>query len=62
MAGATTNADAIKIPPRPVVFVGRVLHHTGALKQAIRNVVPLAEPNGQPFLPIYNDHILLHSL
>ncbi|MGA9853614.1 MAG: class I SAM-dependent methyltransferase [Gammaproteobacteria bacterium] len=38
-----------------VVYSWGVLHHTGALWQALENVVPLVKPGGQLFIAIYND-------
>jgi 2-polyprenyl-6-hydroxyphenyl methylase/3-demethylubiquinone-9 3-methyltransferase len=32
-----------------------VLHHTGAMWQAIENVVPLVAPSGRLFIALYND-------
>lgn len=38
-----------------VVYSWGVLHHTGAMWQAIENVLPLVRPGGQLFIAIYND-------
>lgn len=38
-----------------VVYSWGVLHHTGAMWEALANVVPLVRPGGQLFLAIYND-------
>jgi 2-polyprenyl-3-methyl-5-hydroxy-6-metoxy-1,4-benzoquinol methylase len=38
-----------------VVYSWGVLHHTGALWQALANAAPLVAKNGQLFLSIYND-------
>ena len=38
-----------------VVYSWGVLHHTGAMWQAIENVVPLVAPNGRLFIALYND-------
>ena len=38
-----------------VVYSWGVLHHTGALWQALENVVPLVRPGGKLFIAIYND-------
>lgn len=38
-----------------VVYSWGVLHHTGALWQALGNVSPLVSPGGQLFIAIYND-------
>ena len=41
--------------PADVVYSWGVLHHTGALWQALDNVAALVAPHGQLFLAIYND-------
>lgn len=38
-----------------VVYSWGVLHHTGAMWQALANVAPLVAPKGQLFISIYND-------
>lgn len=38
-----------------VVYSWGVLHHTGAMWQALENVAPLVAPGGQLFISIYND-------
>ncbi len=38
-----------------VVYSWGVLHHTGAMWQALENVVPLIKERGQLFISIYND-------
>jgi SAM-dependent methyltransferase len=38
-----------------VVYSWGVLHHTGAMWDALESVVPLVAPNGQLFIAIYND-------
>ena len=38
-----------------IVYSWGVLHHTGQMKQALNNVVPLVKPGGQLFIAIYND-------
>lgn len=38
-----------------VVYSWGVLHHTGRMWEALANVVPLAAPQGQLFVSIYND-------
>lgn len=38
-----------------VVYSWGVLHHTGAMWDALANVAPLARPGGQLFVSIYND-------
>ena len=38
-----------------VVYAWGVLHHTGDMRQAFENTVPLVRPGGRLFLSIYND-------
>ena len=38
-----------------VVYSWGVLHHTGSMWDALKNVVPLVTKNGQLFVSIYND-------
>jgi len=38
-----------------VVYSWGVLHHTGAMWQALANVAPLVAPGGQLFIALYND-------
>lgn len=38
-----------------IVYSWGVLHHTGAMWQALDNVVPLVAPGGKLFIAIYND-------
>ncbi len=38
-----------------VVYSWGVLHHTGDMYQAFRNVIPLVRPGGTLFIAIYND-------
>ncbi len=38
-----------------VVYSWGVLHHTGAMWEALENVAPLVAPGGQLFIAIYND-------
>lgn len=38
-----------------VVYSWGVLHHTGAMWQAIDNVLPLVKPGGSLFIALYND-------
>jgi 2-polyprenyl-6-hydroxyphenyl methylase/3-demethylubiquinone-9 3-methyltransferase len=38
-----------------VVYSWGVLHHTGAMWQAIENVLPRVAPGGQLFIALYND-------
>jgi 2-polyprenyl-3-methyl-5-hydroxy-6-metoxy-1,4-benzoquinol methylase len=38
-----------------IVYSWGVLHHTGAMWEALENVIPLVRPGGRLFLSIYND-------
>lgn len=38
-----------------VVYSWGVLHHTGAMWQALENLVPLVRPGGRLFVALYND-------
>jgi 2-polyprenyl-6-hydroxyphenyl methylase/3-demethylubiquinone-9 3-methyltransferase len=38
-----------------IVYSWGVLHHTGAMWEALENVAPLVAPGGQLFISIYND-------
>ncbi len=38
-----------------VVYSWGVLHHTGAMWQALKNILPLVAPGGKLFVAIYND-------
>ncbi len=38
-----------------VVYSWGVLHHTGAMWQALENVTPLVKPEGRLYIAIYND-------
>lgn len=38
-----------------VVYSWGVLHHTGAMWPAIRNVLPMVQPHGRLFIALYND-------
>lgn len=38
-----------------IVYAWGVLHHTGAMWQALANVAPLVKPRGKLFLALYND-------
>jgi len=38
-----------------VVYSWGVLHHTGAMWEALENMVPLVKPGGKLFIAIYND-------
>lgn len=43
------------LDPRDIVYSWGVLHHTGAMWQALENVVPLVAEGGELFIAIYND-------
>jgi len=38
-----------------IVYSWGVLHHTGAMWEALENVTPLVKPDGKLFIAIYND-------
>jgi len=38
-----------------MVYAWGVLHHTGAMWEALENMVPLVKPGGKLFIAIYND-------
>jgi 2-polyprenyl-3-methyl-5-hydroxy-6-metoxy-1,4-benzoquinol methylase len=38
-----------------VVYAWGALHHTGAMWQALENMIPLVKPGGKIFVAIYND-------
>lgn len=38
-----------------IVYSWGVLHHTSAMWEAIGNVIPLAKPDGEIFIALYND-------
>lgn len=38
-----------------IVYSWGVLHHTGAMWQALENIIPLVKPGGRLFIAIYND-------
>jgi 2-polyprenyl-6-hydroxyphenyl methylase/3-demethylubiquinone-9 3-methyltransferase len=38
-----------------IVYSWGVLHHTGAMWQALENIVPLVAPKGKLFIALYND-------
>lgn len=42
-----------------IVYSWGVLHHTGAMWQALENVVPLVAEKGQLFIAIYNDQEII---
>lgn len=49
------NGYLAKLGEFDVVYSWGVLHHTGAMWNALENVVPLVAPGGQLFISIYND-------
>ena len=44
-----------------IVYSWGVLHHTGAMWQAIENVIPLVAPDGRLFISLYNDQELISA-
>jgi 2-polyprenyl-6-hydroxyphenyl methylase/3-demethylubiquinone-9 3-methyltransferase len=38
-----------------IVYAWGVLHHTGAMYQAMENIIPLVQEGGELFISIYND-------
>ena len=44
-----------KLGTYDIVYSWGVLHHTGAMWQALENVISLVRPGGQLFISIYND-------
>jgi len=54
--GSVLDADYVAAQGEfDIVYSWGVLHHTGAMWQALANVVPLVAPNGVLFIAIYND-------
>jgi len=45
-----------------VVYSWGVLHHTGAMWQALENVTPLVQPSGTLFIAIYNNQGFMSSV
>jgi SAM-dependent methyltransferase len=55
-AGSVLDRDYLaSLGTFDVVYSWGVLHHTGALWEALGNVVPLVRPGGTLFISIYND-------
>lgn len=54
--GSVLNDDYLKsLGQFDVVYSWGVLHHTGAMWQAMTNVISLVRPGGKLFIAIYND-------
>jgi 2-polyprenyl-6-hydroxyphenyl methylase/3-demethylubiquinone-9 3-methyltransferase len=54
--GDILNVDYLKsLDTFDIVYSWGVLHHTGAMWQALENVVPLVGKGGKLFISIYND-------
>jgi 2-polyprenyl-6-hydroxyphenyl methylase/3-demethylubiquinone-9 3-methyltransferase len=53
--GSALDADYLaQLGQWDVVYSWGVLHHTGAMWQALENVIPLVAPEGQLYIAIYN--------
>lgn len=56
LEGSVLDADFLsKLGQFDIVYSWGVLHHTGAMWQALDNVAPLVGPEGRLFIAIYND-------
>jgi 2-polyprenyl-6-hydroxyphenyl methylase/3-demethylubiquinone-9 3-methyltransferase len=54
--GSALDTDYLdKLGEFDIVYSWGVLHHTGAMWDALANVAPLVAPGGQLFIAIYND-------
>jgi 2-polyprenyl-3-methyl-5-hydroxy-6-metoxy-1,4-benzoquinol methylase len=54
--GSVLDKDYLKsLGVFDIVYAWGVLHHTGAMWQALRNLVPLVKEGGKTFIAIYND-------
>ncbi|MGH8527755.1 MAG: class I SAM-dependent methyltransferase, partial [Gammaproteobacteria bacterium] len=49
------QAFLVRLGTFDVVYSWGVLHHTGAMWQALENVTPLVKPQGRLYIAIYND-------
>lgn len=53
--GSALDRDYLQaLGPWDIVYSWGVLHHTGAMWQALENVIPLVRPGGTLFIAIYN--------
>jgi 2-polyprenyl-3-methyl-5-hydroxy-6-metoxy-1,4-benzoquinol methylase len=62
-AGSVLDADYLaKLGQFDIVYSWGVLHHTGDMWQAIRNIIPLIKTKGKIFIALYNDQDLISKL
>jgi 2-polyprenyl-6-hydroxyphenyl methylase/3-demethylubiquinone-9 3-methyltransferase len=54
-ASVLDAAHMAGLQPADVLYSWGVLHHTGAMWDALANVAPVVKPGGQLFVAIYND-------